>query len=63
MSEKNNLRSRKPDNKQLPEEAWTIASKAEIVNRIEQIDSILTILQNLRRSEMAELEKIEARES
>jgi hypothetical protein len=36
-----------------------MASKAEVVNRIGQIDSILTILQDLRRSEMVELEEIE----
>ena len=36
-----------------------MASKVEVVNRIGQIDSILTILQDLRRSEMVELEEIE----
>ncbi len=38
-----------------------MASKAEVVNRIEPIDEALTVLQDLRRSEMRELEEIEAR--
>lgn len=37
-------------------------SKSEIVHRIEQIDHLLTCLQELRRSEMFELEKIEEKE-
>lgn len=37
-------------------------SKSEIVRRIEQIDYLLTCLQELRRSEMFELEKIEEKE-
>jgi len=39
-----------------------MASKVEVVNRIELIDEALTVLQDLRRSEMRELEEIEARE-
>jgi hypothetical protein len=39
-----------------------MASKDEVIHRIEQIDSIQTILQDLRRSEMDKLEAIEAKE-
>jgi predicted glycosyltransferase len=38
----------------------SIASKNEIFNMIEQIDVILTALQNLRRREIEKLEMIEA---
>ncbi|MFB3764886.1 MAG: hypothetical protein ACE14P_06505 [Methanotrichaceae archaeon] len=34
------------------------ATKEEVVHRIETIDEIYTILNNIRRSEMAELEEI-----
>ena len=37
-----------------------MVSKNEVVRRIEQIDFLLTSLQDLRRSEMNELDKIEA---
>ena len=36
-------------------------SKEEIVQRIELMDQIITIIRNLRESEMAELEEIEAK--
>ena len=36
-----------------------MTSKNEVVARIEAVDLILTALQDLRRSEMKELEKIE----
>jgi len=36
-------------------------SKEEIVQRIELMDQIITIIRNLRASEMAELEEIEAK--
>jgi hypothetical protein len=36
-----------------------MVSKAEVVRRIELIDQLATILRDLRRSEMAELEEIE----
>lgn len=39
-----------------------MASKNEVVRRIEQIDCLLTCLQDLRRSEMNELEMFEALE-
>ncbi|VVB64247.1 Uncharacterised protein [uncultured archaeon] len=39
-----------------------MVSKNEVVRRIEQIDCLLTFLLDLRRSEMNELEKIEAAE-
>jgi hypothetical protein len=39
-----------------------MASKDEVIHRIEQIDSIQTILQDLGRSEMDKLEAIEAEE-
>ena len=39
-----------------------MASKSELIARIEQIDAILSILGELKASEMAELEKVEARE-
>lgn len=39
-----------------------MVSKNEVVRRIEQIDYLLTCLQDLRRSEMNELEKIETEE-
>jgi hypothetical protein len=35
-----------------------MASKSELIARVEQIDAILSILQELRASEMAELEKV-----
>ncbi len=38
-------------------------SKTEVIRRIELIDQLSTILKDLRRSEMEELEKIEAEES
>ncbi len=37
-----------------------MSSKAEVVRRIELIDQLTTILKDLRRSEMEELERIEA---
>jgi hypothetical protein len=43
-------------------EVRLMVSKNEVVRRIEQIDCLLTSLQDLRRSEMIELEKIEAEE-
>jgi hypothetical protein len=36
-----------------------MSSKAEVVRRIELIDQLSTILKDLRRSEMEELERIE----
>ena len=39
-----------------------MVSKNEVVRRIEQIDFLLTCLHDIRRSEMNELEKIEAAE-
>ena len=38
-------------------------SKAEVVRRVELIDQFSTILKDLRRSEMEELERIEAEET
>jgi hypothetical protein len=35
-------------------------SKAEVIRRVELIDQLATILKDLRRSEMEELERIEA---
>jgi hypothetical protein len=40
-----------------------VDSKYEIVHRIEQIDAIQSILQDLRRSQIHDLETIEATES
>lgn len=40
-----------------------MVSKNEVIHRIEQIDAIQTILQDLRRGEINELETIEAKES
>ncbi len=37
-------------------------SKTEVIKRIELIDQLSTILKDLRRSEMEELEEIEAEE-
>jgi len=39
-----------------------MSSKAEVVRRIELIDQLTTILRDLRRSEMEELERIEDEE-
>jgi len=39
-----------------------MSSKAEVVRRIELIDQLSTILRDLRRSEMEELERIEDEE-
>jgi len=39
-----------------------MSSKSEVVRRIELIDQLATILRDLRRSEMEELERIEAEE-
>jgi hypothetical protein len=39
-----------------------MANKSKLITRIEQIDAILSILQEIRASEMAELEKVEAQE-
>ena len=39
-----------------------MSSKAEVIRRIELIDQFSTILRDLRRSEMEELERIEAEE-
>lgn len=44
-------------------EVKLMVSKNEVIRRIEQIDCLLTCLQDLRRSEMNELEKLEAEES
>jgi hypothetical protein len=42
---------------------WSsMANKSKLITRIEQIDAILSILQEIRASEMAELEKVEAQE-
>jgi len=38
-------------------------TKAEVVRRVELIDQLSTILKDLRRSEMEELERIEAKEA
>jgi hypothetical protein len=40
-----------------------MASKSELIARVEQIDAILSIIGELRASEMAELEKVEAQEA
>jgi len=37
-----------------------MSSKSEVVRRVELIDELSTILRDLRRSEMEELERIEA---
>ncbi|VVB69192.1 Uncharacterised protein [uncultured archaeon] len=39
-----------------------MSSKSEVIRRIELIDQLSTILKDLRRSEMEELEEIEAEE-
>jgi len=39
-----------------------MSSKAEVVRRVELIDELSTLLRDLRRSEMEELERIEAEE-
>jgi hypothetical protein len=39
-----------------------MSSKAEVIRRVELIDELSTILRDLRRSEMEELERIEAEE-
>ena len=39
-----------------------MSSKAEVIRRIELIDQLSTILRDLRRSEMEELERIEDEE-
>jgi hypothetical protein len=39
-----------------------MSSKAEVIRRIELIDQLSSILRDLRRSEMEELERIEAEE-
>jgi len=39
-----------------------MSSKDEVIRRIELIDQLATILRDLRRSEMTELERIEAEE-
>jgi hypothetical protein len=36
-----------------------VSSKAEVIRRVELIDQLATILRDLRRSEMEELEEIE----
>ena len=39
---------------------WSeVSSKAEVIRRVELIDQLATILRDLRRSEMEELEEIE----
>jgi hypothetical protein len=40
-----------------------MSSKAEVIRRIELIDQLSSILRDLRRSEMEELERIEAEEA
>ncbi len=40
-----------------------MSSKAEVVRRVELIDQLSTILKDLRRSEMEELERIEDEEA
>jgi len=40
-----------------------LSSKAEVIRRIELIDQLSSILRDLRRSEMEELEQIEADEA
>jgi len=40
-----------------------MSSKAEVVRRVELIDQLTTILRDLRRSEMEELERIEDEEA
>ena len=39
-----------------------MSSKAEVIRRVELIDQLTTILRDLRRSEMEELERIEDEE-
>jgi len=39
-----------------------VSSKAEVIRRVELIDQLTTILRDLRRSEMEELERIEDEE-
>jgi hypothetical protein len=40
-----------------------VSCKAEVIRRVELIDQLSTILKDLRRSEMEELEQIEAEEA
>lgn len=40
-----------------------MSCKAEVVRRVELIDQLTTILKDLRRSEMEELERIEDKEA
>jgi len=40
-----------------------MTTKREVVHRIEQLDTIHSILQDIRRLEMNELEEIEAKEA
>ncbi len=40
-----------------------MSSKAEVIRRVELIDQLTTILRDLRRSEMEELERIEGEEA
>lgn len=40
-----------------------VSSKSEVIRRVELIDQLITILKYLRRSEMEELERIEAEEA
>jgi hypothetical protein len=40
-----------------------VSSKAEVIMRVELIDQLTTILKDLRRSEMEELERIEEEEA
>ncbi|MCX6669788.1 MAG: hypothetical protein NTV25_08320 [Methanothrix sp.] len=40
-----------------------MSSKAEVIRRVELIDQLSSILRDLRRSEMEELERIEAEEA
>ena len=39
-----------------------MSSKSEVIRRVELIDELSTILRDLRRSEMEELERMEAEE-
>ncbi len=40
-----------------------MSCKAEVIRRVELIDQLSTILKDIRRSEMEELERIEAEEA
>ncbi|VVB68629.1 Uncharacterised protein [uncultured archaeon] len=56
--------SYRPKRSELPIRRWPeMSSKAETVRRIELIDQLSSILRDLRRSEMEELERIEAEET